>query len=166
MHVVIACIVIAILGAPSHAETRIAVVDSERLYEKGGVARWLAARDKLDQDRKSFRIIESPDGKSPEKPSFCDGRKENHGYEDLCKKLKQANDASREARAWHEHEQTVLGPIEAEVTTALAAFAKARRIDILFEKEKTMVYVSPAADITDAFIKELNAKPAPAPKRQ
>ncbi len=49
------------------------------------------------------------------------------------------------------------------MTTAIKAFAKARRIDLLREPSEEMLYISPATDITDAFIKDFNAKPAPKP---
>jgi hypothetical protein len=51
----------------------------------------------------------------------------------------------------------VLGPIEAEVATAIGAFTRYQRIDLLVQKDETMLYV--AADLTDAFIKSFNAKP-------
>ena len=156
-------VVLLLLLATSLARAdKIAVIDSDRLYEPGGIKRWLAARAQLDAERSEFKVVESPTGKPPrEIPEFCKQRPS----EDLCKRLKQIEKHTIEDTAWKQRERSVLDPIEAEVTKALQEFAKARRIDILFEKEETMIYVAPSADITDAFIKDFNAKPAPKPGR-
>jgi Skp family chaperone for outer membrane proteins len=136
---------------------KVAVIDLDRLYQKGGLARWLDARKQLDADRAKFRMVESPDGRSV-KPDSCDG--EPLGKE-FCEQLRKLHSEEEARRLWSAHERSVLGPIEAEATTAMRAFARSQRIDILVPKEETMIYVSPAADITDAFIKSFNATPKP-----
>lgn len=156
--VVLALVLLA--SSLAHAD-KVAVLDTPRLYQQGGIARWLDARKQLDADRARFRLVESPDGKAVKPPS-CDT--DPLGKE-LCERLRKIESDSNARRVWYEHERSVLGPIEADVTAAIRTFASSQRIDLLLQKDETMLYVAPTADITDAFIKSYNAKPVSKPKR-
>ncbi len=152
---------LVLLSSIAYAD-KVAVIDTDRLYQKGGIAKWLAARAKLDEDRKSFRVAESPNGNKPTPVlGTCDASLMGNEY---CKRMEKIEADLRDTREWKKVEQSVLDPIEAEVTAAIQAYAKAQRIDILLPKEET-IYVAPSADITDAFIKSFNAKPLPKPTR-
>lgn len=157
MRLVVLALVLALTTSVASAD-KVAVFDSDRLYEAGGIARWLATRAKLDADKGKFNLAESPDGKT-RKPYDCD--KAIYGA-DFCQAMKKADDESRRREVWEQHERSVLDPIEAEIDAAIPIFAKARGIDILVAK-RDVVYVSPSADITSAFIKDFNAKPTPKP---
>lgn len=66
-----------------------------------------------------------------------------------------------DAKARYEkREQAVTEPIIKEIAAALDAYAKAHGIDLLLDgaKLEALVAFNPVIDITDAFIKEFNAK--------
>lgn len=150
---------LVLLTSVAHAD-RIAVIDTSRFYEKGGIARWLAARAKLDEDRK-VKAVEIPDG---EKPAAIPCDEPLMGAE-RCREYRKREAVRRSEAERDRRGRVILDDIEAEVTAAVQSYAKAQRIDLLLPREETMIYVSPTADITAAFIKDFNAKPAPKPKR-
>jgi Skp family chaperone for outer membrane proteins len=155
MRFVVIALVLALTSSIARAD-KVAVFDSDRLYVKGGIARWLAAKAKFDDDRKK-PVLERPDSK----PIECN---EPLMGEAQCKRVRQI-EAGRRAKAEQSAlERSTLEAIETEVAGALVDFCKARGITVVFEREETMIYVAATADITDAFIKEFNAKPVPKKK--
>lgn len=151
----------------AHAEPKVAMIEKGRFQEPGGIARLLAAREQLDKEKKSFRFVESPDGKPLTtdawcKPPIADYRKK------LCDEWKKSALDNRAEEAWQMREAEVLGPIEADVDQAIVAYAKSRGIELLLEKDETgVVYMAANVEITTAFIKDYNAKhPVVKPKPQ
>jgi Skp family chaperone for outer membrane proteins len=69
-----------------------------------------------------------------------------------------------DAKTQYERRQKiVLGPISTEIGNAITAFGKARGIDMILDPSKladsgALLYLNDAADMTDAFIKDFNAK--------
>ncbi len=144
------------------APTRVAVIDGEKLYDTGGIAKWLAARAKLDAERKSFKVVEKPAGQpTPALPDWC-GKPKTDWERDTCKKLRETLMQHVEGSEWEKHEHEVLDPIEADVQKELQRYAASSGIDILLDRselgESTVLFVSPQTDITSAFIKSYNAK--------
>ena len=154
----------------AHAEPKVALIEKGRFQEPGGIARVLAARDQLDKEKKSFRFVESPDGKPLTTDEWCKPPIEDYKRK-LCDEMKKTALDSRADEAWQMRKAEVLGPIEADVDSAIIVYAKGRGIELLLEKYETgVVYMAPSVDITAAFIKDYNAKhpvvkPRPQPKR-
>ena len=160
---------LACTAAVAHADgtTRVAVVDTSRLFDDGGIARWSAARAKLDAERAKFVLVESPDGKSPEgSPAGCRPPIAYDDIKKLCKELAEAARKRQEADVWSRHEQEVLDPIEADVMRALERYARAHSIDLVLNRHELpelFLVVAAGADITSAFIKDYNAAQRPRP---
>src|SRR5882672_10710398 len=79
---------------------RVALVDTGRLYDKGGIAKWVAARAKLDAEEPKFVVVESPDGTKPDPHTDVDPT-----YRKMFTDLDR--DATRN-KAWAAHEAEVL----------------------------------------------------------
>jgi len=154
----------------AHAEPKVAMIEKARFEEAGGIARLLAAREQLDREKKTFRFVESPDGKPLPTSDACKPPIPN-SLKKLCDDWASSRLANQAEAAWNMHEVEVLGPIEADLDGAIVAYAKSRGIELLLEKYETgVVYMAPSVDITAAFIKDYNAKhpvvrPKPQPKR-
>jgi hypothetical protein len=74
----------------------------------------------------------------------------------------------QEDEVWSRHEHEVLEPIEIDVMQALERYAQVHAIDLVLDRHQLgdqLLVVAASADITTAFIKAYNAKPAPRPKR-
>jgi hypothetical protein len=142
----------------AHAEPKVAMIEKARFEESGGIARLLAAREQLDREKKTFRFVESPDGKPLPMPDACKPPLPD-SLKKLCDDMTKSKLADRAEAAWNVHEVEVLGPIEVDLDKAIAAYAKSRGIELLLEKYETgIVYMAPNVDITAAFIKDYNAK--------
>ena len=160
----IATIVLLMMASVAHAgPTRVAVIDAEKLYEPGGISKWLAARAKLDAERPKFKVVEKPaDSKPPTipVPDWCN--KPTKDWEKkACADLREVQRKSIEGDEWTKHEREVLGPIETDVDKELQRYAVATGIDILLDRSEmgeAVLFVSASANITDAFIKSYNAK--------
>jgi Skp family chaperone for outer membrane proteins len=136
---------------------RVALVDTGRLFHKAGIAKWAAARAKLDAEQPTFVVVESPDGKKPNPHTDIRDPTWRKTFIDLDR------DAMRRD-AWHAHEREVLDPIKADVMRALDAYTQSHGIAIVLDRDKledAVLVVAAGADITDAFIKDYNAKAKP-----
>jgi hypothetical protein len=179
---VLACACLLSIAAPARAEPpgtgRVAVIDSSKLWEEGGIARWLVAKAKLDAERASFAVVEVPPGKSLDDGGPAPGYFELPGEskEERKKRREESARLQREMQAkalerdaWHAHEREVLEPIEEDVQRALERFARARGIGLVLERaelEYNLVVVAAGVDITDAFIKDYNSKTPAAAARE
>lgn len=163
-------LLLAVSTSIARAEPRVAVIERARFEEEGGIARWLAARQQLDLEQKSFRYVESPDGKPLPVDAYCKPPIEDFRKE-TCVELKKLGLQRVAEAAWKLHEAEVLDPIAADLDKAVAGFARSRGIELVLEKDETgIVYMAPGVDITAGFIKDYNAKhpvvkPKPQPKR-
>ena len=63
------------------------------------------------------RIVESPDGKAVKPPS----NSADPLGKDVCETMRKLESDSEERRVWHDHQRSVLGPIEAEITARIRA---------------------------------------------
>lgn len=136
---------------------RVALVDTGRLFDKAGLAKWAAARAKLDAEEPKFVVVESPNGKKLNPHADISDPTMRKTFTDLDW------DAARRD-AWLAHEREVLDPIEADVMRALDAYTQSHGIAILLDRGKlddAVLVVAVGADITDAFIKDYNAKVKP-----
>jgi Skp family chaperone for outer membrane proteins len=136
---------------------RVALVDTGRLFHQAGIAKWAAARAKLDAEEPKFVVVESPDGKKPNPHADIADPATRKVFTDLDR------DALR-SEAWHAHEHEVLDPIEADVMRALEAYTQSHGIAILLDRGKlddAVLVVAAGADITGAFIKDYDAKARP-----
>jgi len=157
----LACLALAssrpAIAAPA---TRVAVIDLEKLYESGGIQRWLAARKKLDAEKPRFKVLERPKT-ARKKLTLPECAKPDEFMKDLCTRLDKLDRESVVDDAWTEHEREVLGPIEVDVDKELRRYAMATGIDVLIDRgslEDGLVFVRPGIDITSAFIKNYNAR--------
>jgi Skp family chaperone for outer membrane proteins len=141
------------------ASPRLAVIDTARLWEKGGIARYVAAVERLAEERKKFKLVESPDGKTVRPARETDDERLRR----IQRELDHLQRDSRERQEWEKREREVLEPIESDVVRALGAFAKKRGIDLLLDRdayEGLVLYAAPSLDLTAAFIADYNrAKP-------
>lgn len=159
---------LVLISSLAHADPKVAMIEREQFEDK--IARLVAANEQLALEKKSFRFVESPDGKAPVPDEWCKPPMEAY-KKDLCEKFKKADLASRAEAAWALREAEVRAPIEATIEKAIIAYAKSRGIELLLEKYDTgVVYMAPGVDITAAFIKDFNAKnpvvkPKPQPRR-
>lgn len=77
-----------------------------------------------------------------------------------------------DAKAQYEkRRKIVVGPISNEINIAITAFGQARGIDMIIDPSKlvdsgTLLYLGAAADLTEAFIKDFNAKNAGVPVKK
>ena len=154
-------VVLLAIASPAAADGgRVALVDMKRLYAPFGIGAWVAASAKLDAEEPNFKVVESPDGTTvtPESDEHPFGAP------------KSDRDWQREHlrwQAWNTHWHAVIDPIEADVMRALDAYAKAHGITLLLDRAKlgdAVVVIADGADITDAFIKEYNARAKAATK--
>lgn len=156
-------IVLGASSARAQGTTRVAVIDGDKLWATGGIARWVAARAKLDAERPKFKIVESPDGKPVTDPTPDVCRSANSGrLKELCDEMRRSSQKQREDQAWDEHELQLLGPIETDVRQALEQFARSRGIGLVLDRQHLgdgIVVAIGGADITAEFIKHYNAKP-------
>jgi hypothetical protein len=156
-----ALVILMLLCSPSFAEpARVAIVDTRQLFDKGGIAAWFAARAKLDAEEPTFKVVESPDGqKANAHADISDPQ--------MRKLFTEMDRDSARSKAWGAHESEVLDPIEADVMRAIEKYAAAHGIGILLDRGKlddALLVVAAGVDITNAFIKDYNAK-AKAPKK-
>lgn len=137
--------------------SRVALVDLGRLFDKAGIAKWSAARAKLDAEESKFVVVESPDGKAPDPHADISDPKMRKLFTDL------ERDGARRG-AWSAHEREVLDPIESDVMRALDAYTQSHGIALLLARDRiadAVLVVAEGVDITDAFIKDYNAKSRP-----
>lgn len=138
-------------SARADSGARIVLIDMSRLYSANGVSEWAAARAKLDAERSTFVVVEVPEGGTSPDDKY-------YSPKDLP--------GLRRQRAWEAHEKAILDPIRARVVLALAQYAKRRGIELVLDRSTLLsvaiVVAAPSIDITDAFLKDLDA----ATKRQ
>jgi Skp family chaperone for outer membrane proteins len=163
----VAALVCAATTTYADGTSRVAVVDTSRLYEAGGITRWLTARSRLDVERKTFVVVESPDGKTAANKKIDACRSPpNDDFKRICRELDAATRKGEEDQVWAKHEQEVLDPIAAEVMRALERYAQAHSIDLVLDRRQAgemLLVVAATADITTAFIKSYNATAKPQP---
>jgi len=133
---------------------RVALVDTGRLFHKTGIANWATARARLDAEERTFVVVESPDGKNADPHADVSDPTMRTRLTDLDRDLMRI-------KAWSAHEREVLEPIRADVMHALDTYAQGHDIAIVLDRDKlgeAVLVVIADADITDAFIKDYNAK--------
>jgi len=156
----VCCLAIIAGARPAVASPgRVAVVDLEKLWEAGGIHRWLVARQRLDGERAKFKVAEKPASVKPSYvPAECS--KPPKYLVDLCRQWQEKQREGIVNDTWTEHERSVLDPIEADVQKELERYATATGIDILLDRGalgENLVFVGRGADITAAFVKRYNA---------
>ncbi len=154
---VLAVAVLLVTAASASADpNRVALVDTDRMFDKAGVAVWAAARAKLDAEEPKFVVVESSSGQNVNAHTDISDPKMRKIFTDMDR------DAERN-KAWEAHVREVLDPIENDVLRALDAYARAHGIGIVLDRGKigdAILVAAPGADITDAFIKDYNAAAA------
>jgi Skp family chaperone for outer membrane proteins len=155
----LALILLAVfVSSTARAEpARVALVETGRLFDKAGIAKWAAARARLDAEQSKFVVVESPDGKKPDPHADISDPQFRKLFTDMDR------DSAR-SKAWTAHEAEVLDPIEADVTAALEAYVQSHGIAVLLDRSelgRAVLVAAPGADITDAFIKDYNARGKP-----
>jgi len=153
------------------AAAKVAVFDTDALTdEKAGVARLVntikevngrfkkqtddlnALRDQIVAAEKEANdnIGKWLAGTLAEKGELIDRLKRKYQY-----------DAEDAKKAFEKAMETATGPVYKDINTALQAFAKQRGVDILIDASKfagALMILNDAMDITEAFIKDYNAK--------
>jgi len=163
-------LVAVVLGATTaHAQpvgtTRVAVVETARLFSPAGIARYREALARLDAEKATFRAAESPTGKSPEKLPVPDLKLGPKQQEELKREFEKLDRESAKRQAWADHVAATLDPIRQDVMRALAQYAQGRGIGLVLERSGSeLVIVGPGTDITAAFIKDYDAKAAKPPR--
>lgn len=148
--------------------TRVAVIDSSRLFVAGGIARWAEARAALDAEHPSYNPVEAPAGtrriEKIDVPKGMDPKTEA----ELRKRLGEIDREASRSAMWEAHETEVLAPIEADVRAKLVQFATAHGIGLVIDSYKldsaAVLVRLPGTDITKAFLDEYNAR-ARAPRK-
>ena len=156
MRPVLVLLVVLAAAIPAHADrgTRVALIDTKRLFAENGIAAWVDARAKLDAEAKN--VVEAWDGKTVKPPPPPSGN-------ESIDRSRQALRDMEERRRRKKREDEMLEPIREEVWRALEPFAKARGIDLVLDRSTiahAIWYAGPALDITDAVIKDYNARTA------
>ena len=177
-----------ILSVSAYAQpTKIAIINSAQFSaEKGGITKLVAAYNTLDVEFKPAsdeiaQINTKLSTLSKELSAIQDQfskpgvdaqtlrnqytQKEEEGQNlQITLKRKQEDAKARYER----REEVVTGPIIKEITDAMSAYIKAHGIDLLLDASKleSLLAFNPAIDVTDAFIKEFNAKSAGVPIKQ
>ena len=180
--------VIIILSTGAYAQpTKIAIINSAQFSaEKGGITKLVNAYTTLDGEFKPAsdeitQINTKLATLSKELSAIQDQiGKPNANVELLRNQMTQKDDEGQnlqlslkrkqeDAKARYEkREQIVTGPIIKEITDAMSAYIKVHGIDLLLDASKleSLLAFSPTIDVTDAFIKEFNAKSAGVPIKQ
>jgi hypothetical protein len=154
--------------------SRVALIDTARMWAAGGITRWATARAKLDDEKPHFVVAEAPAG-TVTTPRFT--RPDLSGLSPETRERLQKNwdkidremiTASVTDAAWAAHEAEVLDPITADVERALTRYVAAHGIGLLIDRsgiEDNIAFVAAGVDITDAFVKDYNGRatspPAP-----
>lgn len=182
-------LIIAITANAQAAATKVAFINTEAfLDDKTGITRYVSvykaleaefkpAQDelmsintKLDALTKDIQNIQKQlDGAATGPPidkaalqKSLDAKNDEGQNLQLTFKRKQ-----EDAKAKYEkREKDVTAPIVKEIALAIDEFRKKLGYDVIFDisKSNNVVSINDALDITPAFIKEFNAKPAPAAK--
>jgi Skp family chaperone for outer membrane proteins len=166
MALLVLLMVPAAVAAETLGTNRVAVVNNARLFAEKGIARWVDARAKLDQERGTFKVVETPPGITRRNTPVPDHLSKERA-ERLRKRYDEIDRESVERQAWEKHESEVLDPIVANVNSALAEFAKIHKIGLVLDQESigsSMLFLDAGVDITDAFIKHYNARTAAKPR--
>jgi len=161
----LAILLVAVWTSAAHADgaARVAIIDTSRLFAPNGIAAWAQARAKLDAEQATYRAAESPDGQTPTRIGMPDLDLPPEQRERLKRKLDEIERKTSQERAWKTHVEQVLGPIRAATLAGLADYAKAHKIDLVLDRVEmgsAVLVAAPGVDITDAFIKDYNARQA------
>jgi len=144
--------------ARADGTTRVAVIDTTRVFGPSGISTWTQARARLDAEKATFVVVESPDGRS--EPKYLE---RSNLPPETKKRLVEVYREGARMRGWTAHVEDVLGPIRAAALADLATFASARKIDLVIDRAElpaAVLVAGPGVDITDAFIKDYNARQA------
>lgn len=146
------------------APSKLAVIDTDRLWAAGGVAVWLAARAQLDAERTSYAPAENPGATPPPRIPTPDLGLPDGMKRDLERKLAELERNAARNSVWTAHEHEVLDPIVAEAYRGLERYARAHGLGLVLDRAKlgdAMLVVAPDMDITDRFIRDYNRTTAP-----
>lgn len=161
-------------AAVTAGPTRVAVIDSRQFSDpKGGINRFIKAYAsleaefkpksdelkamsakhlQLDKDLSALRT-----SSAPVNPSTLQAKYDE--IENLKRQIKYKQEDAE--AAYQKRYDAVIGPLSEDVFTALEAYAKQQRVDVLIDLSKfdgSIVVMNSAVDITQVFIKDYNSR--------
>jgi Skp family chaperone for outer membrane proteins len=151
--------------------SKIAFVNSQAFAdEKVGITRYVNAQKSLDREfqprytelqtlAKKVQTLADEIAKTENVAAPAEIQRKRDEGERLQRELKYKKDDAE--AAYRKRAEEVLGPISADIGTALTAFAKQRGITMTLDISKlfeAIMTVDPTMDITGAFVAEYNSK--------